>query len=101
MVHLNQTPGLAQKNKTIASTCTDQVSAEALWEALTEQSAKQLKNQEEKTVSLKVVAVGNDDQRERGYLQHLAGVRFMFHLAQLKQAYSTQRLSFTHPDRPT
>ncbi|XP_034152010.1 uncharacterized protein si:rp71-17i16.6 [Esox lucius] len=64
-----------------------EVSAEALWEALTEHSTKQLKNQED-ILSLK---------RDRGYLRHLTGVRLMFYLAQLKQAYSAQLLSFNHP----
>lgn len=43
------------------------------------------------------VSVDQDGQRERGHLRHLAGVRYMFNLAQLHQAYSAHVLYLNNP----
>ncbi|CAB1329655.1 unnamed protein product [Coregonus sp. 'balchen'] len=54
---------------------------------------------EEESESLEVVKVSadHDGQRARGHLRHLAGVRYMFNLAQIHQAYSAHVLSLNHP----
>nr|XP_046193010.1 uncharacterized protein si:rp71-17i16.6 [Oncorhynchus gorbuscha] len=79
----------------------DEVSAEALWDTLREHSTRRLRDleEEEESESLELVkaSVNQDVQRERGHLQHLAGVRYMFNLAQLHQAYSAHVLSLNHP----
>ncbi|XP_041701043.1 uncharacterized protein si:rp71-17i16.6 [Coregonus clupeaformis] len=77
----------------------DEVSAEAVWDALREHSTRRLRDQEEESESLEVVKVSadHDGQRARGHLRHLAGVRYMFNLAQIHQAYSAHVLSLNHP----